>query len=273
MSRSAIAFLAFRLLAIYCWIETVMLGWNAAILWMQARRGTAHIEDQFTGALAISIVSAPILLFVCGSVLFAWAPVLANKMFPDQTAEPKTEVPGIGGLALRVMGVLFAVRALELVPGAVRMQRATWGLTSFSPFTAHLVEIAVLLLLSAALIVFGPRMARWLLHDRSRGTPDPRTARFQTITFAVIGVWLVVSGLPQVIVMLVSFSSPKADVYNESLSSLSNGPLRAQQWISILQVVAGVALFVGSRGLSALWHRIRTAGLDEARGGTRGRTG
>jgi hypothetical protein len=272
MSRASIAFLVFRLAAVYLWVQALLQTSNAVVMLLRIQ---AAPREMSIDGWAMSLVSVPVILFVCGSLLFLWAPVLANRMFPAAATESGggSGSGGLGGLALRMLGILVSIAVIQRLPGAFEQWAMTTGPGTYGIFIADVAGTAVLALFSAWLIVFGPRIARWALRERSSGAPDPKTARFQTIAFSIVGLWLVANSLPNVVESLIDLVTQKLHPSEEQLFGLRSHRSQAQQWVSLVQAVVGVALFFGSHGLSLLWHRVRTAGLRNVQAEPREGTG
>jgi hypothetical protein len=108
MSRTGIAFLALRLAAIWCWLKAILVI-ASEIPFILATRGFPEMHD-----VARSMWTGPVLLFAVGGALFIWAPVLANRWFPGPVVEARDDAIGMGGLALRLMGIWVGTWTLEI---------------------------------------------------------------------------------------------------------------------------------------------------------------
>lgn len=163
---------------------------------------------------------------------------------------------GIGTIALQLVGVYCIAHAL-----AILSMMAPWiGASSYSIFGAQvlatLIATAVYAGIAVLLIRFASRISIWLFRDHSGGImAGPVTAPvgqyLQAIAFSVAGVLTIVGAAPRLaslIWMALSDMGSQFDGY----------PVMVEP---IAQILLGVALFLQSKGLSLLWHKIRTGGV------------
>lgn len=111
--------------------------------------------------------------------------------------------------------------------------------------------MAVAIHVSAMIVLWtqAGRIAGWMLADATAAgaTAGPAVASFQAIAISLIGLIIAVQTLPRVGVSI-----------GQSLQySVANFDIEGA-----IQLALGVALFLGAKGLSRLWYRLRTAGLQ-----------
>jgi hypothetical protein len=70
-------------------------------------------------------------------------------------------------------------------------------------------------------------------------------------------VWLVVGAVPILCLAIINH------FFKQPLGGWSAAQWPGL-WGTILQLVLGIALFLGSRGLSIFWHKLRTGGVQPA---------
>ena len=105
----------------------------------------------------------------------------------------------------------------------------------------------------AAMIVLwtqAGRIARWMLADASAAgaTAGPAVASIHAIAISLIGLIIAAQALPRVVVSI-----------GQSLQYEGGTSFAIE---AVIHLALGVALFLGANGLSRLWYRFRTAGLQ-----------
>jgi hypothetical protein len=147
-------------------------------------------------------------------------------------------------IALGVAGVwLIASRLPELGLSLVFSPRDPDGSLSW----IGLVSVGLVLLCGVGLVLLRYRIASWLVpvaEPELRGS----VAGLQAVAFSVIGVFLLARGLASFLARL-------------TLSPHVWGSLIERLAAPLAEILVGLALFVGARRLTAIWHSLRTAGL------------
>ena len=173
---------------------------------------------------------------------------------------PPTAVTGLalGTIGLQLVGLYCFINALPVLAmiagflGASGRAVADSVLAAFIPFTAYAA-------MGVLLIRFAPRISVWLFRDNAAGIMAgpvaPGTGQYiQAIAFAVAGAVLVVTTLPN-IVSLIWYA----------LSDMGAGfPASSMLVEPVIRFLGGLALFLQSKGLARLWHKIRAGGVADS---------
>jgi len=163
---------------------------------------------------------------------------------------------GLGTIALQLVGVYCFIHALPVLA-----MLATWaGATGPSPgnLLGAILPLVVYIALGVLLIRFAPRISIWLFRDNVAGVMagpvTPGTGQYtQAIAFSVAGVVLVVTTLPNIVSLIwYAFADMGAGF-----------PASHMLVEPVMRFLAGLALFLQSKGLSQLWHTIRAGGVAE----------
>jgi len=159
----------------------------------------------------------------------------------------------LAALALRLMGVYVWIHLLEL--STVLLSPTKYWTT---PGSAVTLGVLVLAYGGGGFILFrfAGAWARYLLPGPRETGVHIRVSGFdlQAIAFSVAGVWLAAGAVPTLCLGLIYyfFKSPTGWL----------GARWPGLWGTIVQLVLGIALFLGSRGLSIFWHKLRTGGVQ-----------
>ncbi|OIJ15560.1 hypothetical protein BKP35_00770 [Anaerobacillus arseniciselenatis] len=124
----------------------------------------------------------------------------------------------------------------------------------------NLAPFFVLLMFSILLWIFAKKISSFLLlPDQESDQSDMQISatEIQSIAFSAIGLFLIVNTLPQLFSMIPEYIQIK-DVANH----LIDPRLKYGFWFGVIekivQLVLGIALFLGSRGLVGLVRKIRS---------------
>jgi hypothetical protein len=167
-----------------------------------------------------------------------------------ETTETKLSGVGIGTIALQVVGVWFIAMALATLPLMLTYIRVTPAFTG-----GQLLLIAAEALVNCAmgcgLIWLAPWISFRLFRDNHAGLMvGPVTSSFgqsiQAIAFSVLGLYLIAAALPQLVVDgLFWFRTPGSTLSPMDLTR------------PFVAFFIGLVLFLQSKALSRLWHRLR----------------
>lgn len=173
---------------------------------------------------------------------------------PVETLRSAPSRLDVAVIALRLIGLYLLLQCVLLgimfVPGMFTSfsgSQLTWlELAAPLGFYAGMVGVGI------CLIVFSEGMGRRLL-PRGGGAPSagaPDGAAWQAIAFAVVGVYLVASTLPQLVTNTLYSIRDETDY------------MQPQMLSDLLEITLGVLLFLQARGLARFWHKLRSAGTQ-----------
>jgi hypothetical protein len=231
MTRFDVAVLAFRILALYFLFEVLRgLGQLVVIL--------THPFSEPIPALPWSLPLA--LVGTLGVLLLLKAPTLARRMFPRDEPQSSASRPEIGMLALKVCGILLLADGLS---------RSGQGFDRDGSWSASQSFGVLLPLVFGVLLFFtAPALSRRMFGAPVKPMAQALYAHVQAVTFAVLGIWLVVTSISS----LVEFVRERVQL----------GEWGRGSWSQFALAALGLALFLGGTGLSAFWYWIRNAGVN-----------
>ncbi len=156
----------------------------------------------------------------------------------------------VATLALRLVGIYLLIQCLSLFPslglGLVFGQPWAVGGISiyFAGFTAFYGVCGILFL------IYAPRWGRFLLPGgEAQMKSSPTGGDLQAVAFSVVGLCLAVWGVRDLITVASGgYPPPAYAAANHSWPYVAPAA----------QLAIGIALFLGARGLSAFWYRLRT---------------
>jgi hypothetical protein len=230
MTRFDVAVLSLRILALYFLLEIV----RGLSQWVVILTG------DWSQPLPLIAWLVPLALIVVLGVLLFWkAPLIARGLFPTEEPMSTANRPEIGALALKICGIALLANSIAHWNRSLDFQAQWSWLRALGAFFPGL--IGVMLFLGATPI------ARRLFGAPVKPLAAPVLAHVQAVTFAVLGIWLLVTTLPD---------------FGESLGErIRLGEWGRGGWAQLTLVLLGLALFLGGVGLSAFWYWIRNAGL------------
>lgn len=154
----------------------------------------------------------------------------------------------LASLAIRLLGVYCLVRALASVAD-LTLLLAIAEETSIVPLLAGIGKVLILAVMGVTMIWKSPWFARRMMRANEEARPDAEPRQLQAVLFSVIGVVLIVWAVPRITSITWTVASSGSE---DKLSAYWNPDLVAL----VVQLVLGVALFVGSGGLARIWRRI-----------------
>ncbi len=178
----------------------------------------------------------------------------------------------IARLCCKVIAIYALIRAIESVPALGWMMQggASFGMIEWQMYVQvffFALPPVVLVAMSVFLWKHAGVAAAWISEHDLQDDPDEpdikpthaNSQELQAVAFAALGLWAIINTLPRFIDMgfraLIPSSSPLAVEF---------GILSASRLVAIsLQLVIGVWLLFGSRGLVQLLYKLRNVGLDE----------
>ena len=147
---------------------------------------------------------------------------------------------------------LFAVYCVLQLAGSLSYAGVFVTQSGRDPWVMVWFAMAVAIHVSAMIVLWtqAGRFAGWMLADASAAgaTAGPAAASIQAIAISLIGLIIAVRALPRVVVSI-----------GQSLQYEGGTGIAIE---GVIHLALGVALFLGAKGLSRLWYRFRTAGLQ-----------
>lgn len=253
MKPAHIAVLTVRLLAFYI---AVLAAMSAASLgfFLIKLPGSDDLQGSFALGAGISIA----LQCLLASVVYACAPQIARKFADEPSAGPIEDRLAFGQLALRIAGILIVESTARFVPALLETQshRGTGFADPRMPYLALVITfvgLGVWLYLKA-----GPLARRLFATTAEQDTA--RSALAQAIGFSLLGAWLVVGVLPELLERLFArITSENSDYIG--LTGLTRAGGSVGFVTELLRLALGLVLFFSAGVIARGWHKVRTAGL------------
>ncbi len=152
-----------------------------------------------------------------------------------------------------VIGVWLVAEAVTSVPFAIQMIATAWDSNETSDthaLGAWVSSLTLRTVVGLLLVSFRDALASRFTSSTSAVEQIPSETLLAT-AFALVGVYYVLAGLPGVLAAAVS----------GGFWGMSAWQLAGE---SVFETLLGGGLFLGSRGLSHYWHRLRSAGAGRA---------
>jgi hypothetical protein len=166
-------------------------------------------------------------------------------------------------LALKLIGIYCFIQALTFLASSlslVGMNMAEMGLSRSLMVAGAALPILGYALSGSVLLVFGNKISGKLLADKQTGAPTTEitTRDVQTLAFSIIGIYLIAASLPSLASLLWTI----AYYYRKGGPDLARAGVE-NVWRHAIQVaveiVVGLGLFLGARGVSSLWFFLQKA--------------
>lgn len=172
----------------------------------------------------------------------------------------------IGSLAFKLAGIFSIIQAIPLL----RQISEVFALKN-SPifetasgqaypsnfiFIGIITSISLLILFGLILLCFSNSFSRKMFgKDNSPSTPETEiTAKnIQTVAFSIVGVILVVVAIPKLVQLGANIQALVNAGDGEPTRNISVGTWAYSIGMAV-QMLVGILLFVGSKGLSSLWY-------------------
>jgi hypothetical protein len=166
----------------------------------------------------------------------------------------------LGILAVRLFGLYLLVEALMYasylpsvfwMPASGGARPLGWLIIYAGPFVVNAAAGMVLLTRTQWIV-------RRAFPEFTANAALSATGRdIQAVAFSIVGVWLVATTIPAAARLATAWGSA-----SPSRSSMYSRDVMPEAVRLAIQLVAGVLLFFRAQGLSALWHRLRYAGIS-----------
>lgn len=162
----------------------------------------------------------------------------------------------IASLAIKLMGIFILLRSISYAP--MIFGNAFQVGAGLLATVMYIFMCIIALAWGVFIIVFSDRIAKWLIKD-DHPIELPGSVRKEdvmVVVFTCIGLYLIVTAIPSLIVYFSNFL-----MFHKARSgvSYSGGFHDAFRLIApVVQIGLGIWLFAGSRGLVKLWQKIRS---------------
>lgn len=163
----------------------------------------------------------------------------------------------IASLVIKLMGVFILLRSISYAPMIFgnAFQVGAGLLSTLMHVFLSIIAIAW----GMFIILFSDRIAKWLIKD-DHPIQLPGSVRKEDVmlvVFTCIGLYLIVTAIPSLILYLSNFLRVRRAASGSSY--YTGGFYNAFQLIApLVQISLGVWLFAGSRGIVKFWQKIRS---------------
>jgi len=124
--------------------------------------------------------------------------------------------------------------------------------------TGQIANMALFLAFGTILMAFSSRFACKVFpnEDDAREAAACSAKEIQTVAFSVVGVYLLGTAIPKLVMTALEFIRTSNDYSEQQRLWHRHGPRLIESGI---QLVIGLYLFLGARGVRSVWTRLRTA--------------
>ncbi|MCK5706535.1 MAG: hypothetical protein KAI43_02690 [Candidatus Aureabacteria bacterium] len=173
-------------------------------------------------------------------------------MNKDEIVTLSLKITGIYGIIQLItksnflIGSLFTVIRTNTIEGLL-----------YAIFFA-LIPLVLFIYLIYVLLFKTPSLSKKILASESNEKSNPINSKeIQVLAFSIIGVWVLASTIPSFIQTLAYYSFSKE---NSELAKTVNITLstRTHFFGLSLKLIIGLYLFIGSKGLVNLWHKLQS---------------
>jgi hypothetical protein len=165
----------------------------------------------------------------------------------------------IGSLALKILAIYAVVLLINTIPTMTWVisggfLEAQFSLAATLQKWVLLFPLFALLVLVLVMVMYSQQLGRYLVDSDSEITPAPNedTVWKQSLAFSVVGVILIVSSLPDLMVWI--FTKLYGGRYTpESIYRLSWPEFATH----LLKLLFGLVLFLGAKSLAETWKKFK----------------
>jgi hypothetical protein len=183
--------------------------------------------------------------------------------------QSRMEKADLSIIVIRLFSIYWIIHAMALSQSAVFMftypQTGMEEETFYAQALAYMLVPVVLLIAAITLLIFSRTLGHWI----TPGDPSAKVAtswtadEAQALAFASVG--LLLAGLA--VSPLINGLNSIAYVRSRDFPTDPAGPrMLRDAWILLsgggIQLLLGLGCFLGASGLSRVWRKIRTAGVD-----------
>ena len=172
--------------------------------------------------------------------------------------------PQIASLSLKLMGIFSIIQAVPILKDLwsyfVFKDSSFFGSDNMPPnynylLIGTLTSICLLILIGACLIIYSDTLGKKIIKENNdtKISTDLTANDLQAIAFSVIGIVMIVMAIPHLVKIAANVQALKMAGDEYPGKSVSAGTWAYATGLSV-QVIIGLLLFFGSRGLSSLWY-------------------
>ena len=164
-------------------------------------------------------------------------------------------------IGIKLLGVVALLYSFKYVPGLVQALSLDPRKDMPIAIAASLLGVFLYLGVGRWLISRSKYLSRRLFPFEARSGIHINSEMFQAVLFSTLGVYLLCESIPEAVrtfTLYVLRDQSGADDYARQYLLLE---YVAQHWAALLalavQLLLGIGLFLGGKGLAAYWHRLR----------------
>jgi len=164
-------------------------------------------------------------------------------------------------IGIKLLGIFALMYALRYVPTLVQALNMDPHKDMPIAIAASLLGVFLYLGLGRWLITRSKYLSRRLFPFEAQTGTHINSESFQAVLFSAVGVYVLCESIPEAVRTFTHYmfsDRSGADDYARKFLVLE---YVAQNWAALLALVAqlllGIVLFFGSKGLAAYWHRLR----------------
>ncbi len=176
----------------------------------------------------------------------------------------KMSLRGIASLGFKLLGIFVIVQAVPLLQDIGIFLGSIESLASTNVNIAVLIisailPVGLLIGIGCGLLIFSSKLASRLITPDTEGPRDPSadSEDIQAVAFSVIGVLVFVLAVPKLFQIGANYYGIKQMGQYARAELFWRGT-----WVHVIgllvQLLIGLGLFLGARGLSNFWQRLQT---------------
>ena len=168
----------------------------------------------------------------------------------------------IFSLALKILGIYAIIVAISTLRFSLSMIFAYVTNPQYSPslvsiIAGSLLPLLLLLILSYYLIKRSDKLGKTIFPNSQseKVLVSLSSVEIQAIAFSIIGVLVIVWALPKLFEIVTQLSYSK--IHQGDVFSVRMGQKLIEYSVDVvIRLALGIYLFIGSKGLSTIWHKI-----------------
>jgi len=168
----------------------------------------------------------------------------------------------IFSLALKILGVYTIIIAISTLRSSFSMIFAYFNNPQYAPSMASIIvgsllPLLILLIVSYYLIKRSDKLSKTIFpnNQSEKVILTLSSVEIQSIAFSIIGVLVIVWALPKLFEIVTQLSYSK--IHQGDVFSVRTGQKLIEYSVDVvIRLALGIYLFIGSKGLSTIWHKI-----------------